>query len=107
MAIFIPFIIIPCSVATYIYPFYNHPPFSGLSELTKSLREQHPGSYESLEKFGALSIVELCSIEQTLEETQFASKEVKNSVPWNVEFCIGDLAVPITGYKWVINYTCA
>lgn len=73
----------------------------GLSELTKSLREQHPGSYESLEKLGALSIVELCSIEQTLEETQFASKEVKNSVPWNVEFCIGDLAVPITGYKWV------
>uniref|UniRef100_A0A8D8RKD6 X-ray repair cross-complementing protein 5 n=1 Tax=Cacopsylla melanoneura TaxID=428564 RepID=A0A8D8RKD6_9HEMI len=48
-----------------------------------------------------LSNVEITSIDQCLSETQFTPKEERNAMAWNVDFLIGDMAIPVTGYKWV------
>ncbi|KAI5714334.1 hypothetical protein M8J76_015333 [Diaphorina citri] len=73
----------------------------GLSESNDSLVTQYPPSYQCLSQLATMPNVELSSVNQSIEETKFTPREVKNSMPWNVDFYIGDLPVPITGYKWV------
>ncbi|KAL1449970.1 hypothetical protein WDU94_002436, partial [Cyamophila willieti] len=45
--------------------------------------------------------IEITPIDQSLSETQFTPKEERNAMPWNVDFLLGDMAIPVTGYKWV------
>lgn len=52
-------------------------------------------------QLSAMSHVEVCPLDQTLRDTQFTPTTERTPTAWQVDLNIGDIALPITGYKWV------